>query len=82
MLACVRQGVQPESSAFFSRGQRIVICDDISAGIVPVDPMLRKWREETGILMRKLSAEADEVIRVAAGIPLKLKGSAEEKEES
>ncbi|MBR0093084.1 MAG: bifunctional adenosylcobinamide kinase/adenosylcobinamide-phosphate guanylyltransferase [Lachnospiraceae bacterium] len=76
VLACVRQGLQPEAEAFFSGNTDIVICDDISAGIVPVDPVLRKWREETGILMRKLSAEADSVIRVVAGIPVPMKTDA------
>ncbi|MCL2664610.1 MAG: bifunctional adenosylcobinamide kinase/adenosylcobinamide-phosphate guanylyltransferase [Defluviitaleaceae bacterium] len=52
---------------------KVVICDDISCGIVPVSAELRKWREETGRALALLSAEADEVYRVFFGIASKLK---------
>jgi len=51
----------------------IVICNDISCGIVPVDPIMRKWREETGRVMGMLAQHSEEVIRLFCGIPTKLK---------
>jgi adenosyl cobinamide kinase/adenosyl cobinamide phosphate guanylyltransferase len=52
---------------------KILILDDISQGIVPMDPILRQWREATGRAMLYLSKEAKEVYRVFCGIGEKLK---------
>jgi adenosyl cobinamide kinase/adenosyl cobinamide phosphate guanylyltransferase len=50
----------------------VVICNDISCGIVPIDSMLRKWREETGRATATLAQQSDEVIRLFCGIPTKM----------
>ena len=52
----------------------IIICNDISCGIVPTDPILRRWREEVGIFMGMASQWSNEVIRLYCGIPTILKG--------
>ena len=51
----------------------IVICNDISCGVVPVDPVMRKWREAAGRTLAKLSKESGEVIRLFCGIPTRIK---------
>jgi len=51
----------------------IVICNDISCGVVPVDPVLRSWREAVGRSLAMLSQKSDEVIRLFCGIPEKIK---------
>ena len=51
----------------------VVICNDISGGVVPVDPVLRQWRETVGRSMAALSRASDEVIRLFCGIPTRLK---------
>ena len=51
----------------------VVICNDISSGVVPVDPVMRKWREEVGTFMSLLAENSDEVIRMFCGIPIQLK---------
>ena len=51
----------------------IVICNDISCGVVPVDPVMRKWREAVGRALAKLSRESSEVIRLFCGIPTRIK---------
>jgi len=51
----------------------IVICNDISCGVVPVDPLLRKWREATGRCLAALSRESDEVVRLFCAIPTRIK---------
>ncbi len=52
---------------------KIIIINDISQGIVPVDKTLRAWREATGRAMMYLAEEADEVYRVFCGIGQKIK---------
>lgn len=54
--------------------QLVVICDEIGCGVIPLAPLEREWREQTGRLCCQLAAEAETVIRVSAGIPLILKG--------
>jgi adenosyl cobinamide kinase/adenosyl cobinamide phosphate guanylyltransferase len=51
----------------------VVICDDISCGVVPIDPVMRKWREAVGRTLTKLSQASNEVIRLFCGIPTRLK---------
>jgi len=51
----------------------VVICNDISCGVVPVDPLLRKWREAAGRVLASLSRESDEVVRLFCAIPTRIK---------
>jgi len=51
----------------------IVICNDISCGVVPIDPVMRAWREAVGRAMVRLNLQAEEVVRIFCGIPTKLK---------
>ena len=52
---------------------KIIICDDISCGVVPMDPELRLWRETVGRVLVLLCNKADEVVRVYYGLGTKLK---------
>ncbi len=51
----------------------IIIVNDISQGIVPMERELRDWREMTGRAMLYLSKEANEVYRVFCGLGSKIK---------
>ena len=51
----------------------VMICGDISCGVVPIDPIMRKWRETVGRTLAKLSQKSNEVIRLFCGIPTKIK---------
>ena len=51
----------------------IVICNDISCGIVPVDPLLRKWRDSVGRSLAMISKKSCEVIRMFFSIPTRIK---------
>ena len=53
--------------------EKILIINDISQGIVPMERELRDWREMTGRAMLYLSKEADEVYRVFCGLGSKIK---------
>lgn len=68
-----------ESLMFFKEKRyllkdKILICDEISSGIVPLKKEERFWREETGKVLQYLSKESEEVYRIFFGIPTRLKG--------
>ena len=76
ILALVREGADvAEAVKLFiaENDQAIVICNDISCGVVPEDPVLRKWREEVGRAMVELASASGEVVRVFCGIASVLK---------
>lgn len=52
----------------------ILIGDEISGGVIPIEKFERQWRDEMGRLYQFLAKEADIVDRVFAGLPLRLKG--------
>lgn len=75
-LACVRAGLEPKEEIvklLEGHGDTVLICDDISCGVVPVDAELRAWREATGRMMNELSNRAERVVRLFCGIPQVLK---------
>jgi hypothetical protein len=47
---------------------KIIICTDISGGVVPMDPVMRKWREAVGRCMALLAGRAERVVRIFCGI--------------
>ncbi|SFU60638.1 bifunctional adenosylcobinamide kinase/adenosylcobinamide-phosphate guanylyltransferase [Butyrivibrio sp. M55] len=59
-----------ELSELFSK-DAIVICEDITCGIVPVDAPDRKWREDAGRFMQALATNRT-VYRVICGIGEKI----------
>ena len=54
--------------------ESVIIGDEISSGVIPIDEFSRKWRDETGKLYQFLASEADIVDRIFAGLSLRLKG--------
>jgi adenosyl cobinamide kinase/adenosyl cobinamide phosphate guanylyltransferase len=75
-LACVKQGVEAKEYLIENRGlleDKILICTDISQGIVPIDKELRAWREMNGRAMIYLSGEAENVVKIFCGLPQKIK---------
>jgi hypothetical protein len=76
ILALLKKGVDVEQAMrLFIEGNKdaAVICNDISCGVGPVDPLLRKWREAAGRSLAILSQKSDEVVRLFCGIPTRLK---------
>lgn len=75
--ACLEKGLTQqevlEKLLPFCQG-KIVLCDDIFCGVVPLDALERQWREITGRLLCKLAQEADSVIRMQCGLPQAIKG--------
>ena len=54
--------------------ESVIIGDEISSGVIPIDEFSRKWRDETGRLYQFLASQADIVDRIFAGLSLRLKG--------
>ena len=51
----------------------ILICEDMSCGVVPLGADMRLWREEMGRLCGYLAARADRVSRLFCGLEQRLK---------
>ncbi|MBO4725604.1 MAG: bifunctional adenosylcobinamide kinase/adenosylcobinamide-phosphate guanylyltransferase [Firmicutes bacterium] len=66
-------GVTSTENEGINAKSRILIIEDISQGIVPIDTKERAWREANGRVMALLAKEATSVTRVFCGIPQQLK---------
>ncbi len=53
---------------------KIIICDEVGCGIIPLDKSDRVYREALGRFLCDLAAISDTVIRVTAGIGTVIKG--------
>jgi adenosylcobinamide kinase / adenosylcobinamide-phosphate guanylyltransferase len=56
------------------QGNIILVSNEVGMGIVPLGEINRQFQDEQGRLNQAVADIADEVIFVAAGLPLKLKG--------
>ena len=52
---------------------KIIICDEINSGIVPIEKQDRAWREETGRAVQFLTKHSSSVYRIFFGLQEKLK---------
>lgn len=55
--------------------QICIVSNEIGYGVVPIDAQEREWRELTGRVCCRIAEASDTVVRVAAGIPMVIKGS-------
>lgn len=51
-----------------------LIANEVGLGIVPEHALARRFRDEAGLLNQRLAGVVEEVVFVAAGLPLVLKG--------
>ncbi len=54
-------------------GSCIVVSNEVGLGIVPENPLARRFRDFAGILNQKIAQMADEAYFTASGIPVKIK---------
>ena len=47
---------------------KIIICDEINSGIVPMEKLDRAWREETGRALQFLTKHSSSVYRIFFGL--------------
>ena len=53
----------------------IIVTNEVGSGIIPHDAMTRTYRDHAGWLNQDIARVADEVVLVACGLPLTLKGN-------
>lgn len=64
-------------SALIYTGTLFCVSNEVGMGVVPDNPLARKYRDCVGRCNRLIAAAADEVILVSCGLPLFLKQSTE-----
>lgn len=62
-----------ETLAGHNRSHLFIVSNEVGMGIVPDNPLSRKFRDSAGYLNQRVARVSDEVYLVAAGIPLKMK---------
>ena len=76
LLYAFRQDASRERAdicAFPLRDDAVIIANDISCGVVPMEPETRAWREYCGRTLSDLAGKCDSVTRVFCGIPMRIK---------
>jgi adenosylcobinamide kinase/adenosylcobinamide-phosphate guanylyltransferase len=63
-LACAARGCQ---------GEVIMVTNEVGLGIVPDNPLARRYRDLVGRCNQVIAATADKVFLVSCGIPLRIK---------
>ena len=67
--------VRVEKSLLLATAPKVLVSNEVGAGIVPEHPLGRRFRDLQGILNQRVAALADRVVLIVAGLPLVVKGS-------
>lgn len=78
LLAAGGQRLQQEKQALLGilpllAGETLLVSNEVGQGIVPADPLARRFRDELGLLHQELAKLCERVTLVMAGLPLQLK---------
>ncbi len=57
-----------------SRSTLALVANETGLGLVPDNPLARRFRDLAGLMNQQIAAAADNVLFVAAGLPLVMKG--------
>ena len=74
--ACIQREMDPIAYVQEHREDwqnSILICNDLSSGVVPMDPVDRQWRHAAGQLCQYLAGQAKQVSRIFCGLEQRLK---------
>jgi adenosyl cobinamide kinase/adenosyl cobinamide phosphate guanylyltransferase len=52
----------------------VLVANEVGFGLVPDNPLGRRFRDLHGILNQRMAARADRVVLIVAGLPLAIKG--------
>lgn len=55
------------------RGVSLIVSNEVGLGIVPDNPLARRFRDLAGFLNQRIARTADEAYLMASGIPVKIK---------
>ena len=56
-----------------SSGPVVLVTNEVGLGIVPMNPLARRFRDHSGFLSQRIAAIADRVVFTVAGIPMVIK---------
>jgi adenosylcobinamide kinase / adenosylcobinamide-phosphate guanylyltransferase len=77
-LMLAERDVEAETSrliAALERREALLIANEVGLGIVPDNALARRFRDEAGRMNQRLAVLCDQVVFVAAGLPLVMKGA-------
>ncbi len=57
------------------RSSFIIVSNEVGMGIVPADPLSRRFRDLSGMANQRMAEVADTVVLMVSGIPIFLKGA-------
>jgi adenosyl cobinamide kinase/adenosyl cobinamide phosphate guanylyltransferase len=70
-----KERVKPLLDAYRSgQADWVVISNEVGLGIVPDNPLARRYRDALGVVNRLMAEAADRVVLLVAGIPVHIKG--------
>lgn len=69
----LRQGPLSEATQAALLRKDVVICTEMGMGVVPLRASERAWRERVGRACCELAVQADGVVRMVCGIPVRVK---------
>ncbi|MGE0211922.1 MAG: bifunctional adenosylcobinamide kinase/adenosylcobinamide-phosphate guanylyltransferase, partial [Parvibaculaceae bacterium] len=55
-------------------GRIVIVSNEVGLGIVPDNALARAFRDAAGIANQRIAAAVEEVVFMAAGLPMRLKG--------
>jgi adenosylcobinamide kinase / adenosylcobinamide-phosphate guanylyltransferase len=64
-----------EKTLAAAAGPVVAVANEVGQGIVPDNPLGRRFRDWQGLLNQRVAARADRVVLMVAGLPLPLKGT-------
>ena len=74
IYACIQKNMDPlEGLKQADLRDKVLICMDMSCGVVPLGADMRQWRQTTGLVCQYLAARADSVHRIFCGLEQRLK---------
>jgi len=78
LLAAGDDALAAETQALFAilpilPGHLLLVSNEVGQGIVPVNPLARRFRDEAGRLHQTVAHDCDRVSFIVAGLPLTLK---------
>lgn len=59
------------------KARLVIVSNEVGLGIVPDNALAREFRDHAGRINQQVAAACDEVVFMAAGLPLFMKGSAQ-----
>jgi adenosylcobinamide kinase/adenosylcobinamide-phosphate guanylyltransferase len=71
---CVAEGERLAEVLSRPRGPWVVVSNEVGLGIVPDNPLARRFRDAAGRLNQAVARVADEVVFMVAGLPMRVKG--------